>query len=60
MDFLSKLLTNSGIGCFIGNVCFNHVFYADDLCLMAPCPIHLSNFGIGFTSKSFKVVITEN
>ena len=37
MDDLSKLLINSGIGCFIDNVCFNHVFYADDLCLMAPC-----------------------
>ena len=37
MDNLSKLLINSGIGCFIDNVCFNHVFYADDLCLMAPC-----------------------
>ena len=34
MDNLSKLLINSGIGCFIDNVCFNHVFYADDLCLM--------------------------
>ena len=38
---LSKLLINSGIGCFIDNVCFNHVFYADDLCLMAPCAISL-------------------
>ena len=41
MDDLSKLLINSGIGCFIGNVCFNYVFYADDLCLMAPCAIAL-------------------
>ena len=41
MDDLSKLLINSGIGCFIDNVCFNHVFYADDLCLMAPCALAL-------------------
>ena len=41
MDDLSKLLINSGIGCFIDNVCFNHVFYAEDLCLMAPCTIAL-------------------
>ena len=30
MDGLSKLLINSGIVCFIDNVCFNHVFYVDD------------------------------
>ena len=41
MDDLSKLLINSGIGCFIDNVCFNLVFYADDLCLIAPCAIAL-------------------
>ena len=39
MDDLSKLLIISGIGCFIDNVCFNHVFYGDDVCLMAPCAI---------------------
>ena len=42
MDDLSNLLISSGIGCFLDNVCFNHVFfYADDLCLMAPCAIAL-------------------
>ena len=41
MDDLSKLLISSGISCFIDNVCFDHVFYADDLCLMAPCAIAL-------------------
>ena len=40
MDDLSKLLINSGISCFI-DVCFNHVFYGDNLCLMAPCAIAL-------------------
>ena len=41
MDDLSNLLISSGCGCFLNNVCFNHVFYADDLCLMASCVIAL-------------------
>ena len=39
MEDLSNLLISSGIDCFLDKVCFNHVFYADDLCLMAPCAI---------------------
>ena len=38
---LYKLSNNSGIRCFIGNVCFNHVLYADDFCLMAPYAVAL-------------------
>ena len=41
IDDISMLLINSGIGCFIENICFNRVFYVDDLCLMAPCAIAL-------------------
>ena len=41
MDGLSNLLISSGVGCFLNNVCFKDVFYADDLCLMAPCAIAL-------------------
>ena len=41
IDNLSSLLISSGIGCFLDKVCFNHIFYADDLCLMAPCAIKL-------------------
>ena len=37
MNDLSVLLSQSGIGCHIEGLCINHVFYADDLCLMAPC-----------------------
>ena len=37
MDDLSNMLIGSGVGCYIDNVCVNHVFYADDLCLMPPC-----------------------
>ena len=29
------------MGCYVDNVCVRHVFYADDLCLMAPCAIAL-------------------
>ena len=36
----------------IDNVCFNHVFYADDLCLMAPCAITLQELLIFFHSYS--------
>ena len=35
MDDLSKMLNDSGIGCYVDNVCVNHVFYANDLWLMA-------------------------
>ena len=41
IDNLSKLLNSSGFGCFIDKICFNDVFYADDLCLMASCAIAL-------------------
>ena len=41
MNDLSSLLNTSRIGCHISDVCINHVFYADDLCLMAPCAIAL-------------------
>ena len=41
---LSSFLNNSKIGCHISNVCINHVFYQDDLCLMASCAIALQEF----------------
>ena len=41
IDDLSKMLNDSGIGCYVDNVYVNHVFYADDLCLMVPCAIAL-------------------
>ena len=36
---LSKLLCERKIGCYIDNVCMNHLFYADDMCLLAPSPV---------------------
>ena len=41
MDDLSSLLDASRIGCHISVVCINHVFYGDELCLLAPCAIAL-------------------
>ena len=38
---LSLNLAKCKVGCFIDNVCFNHVFYADDLCILAPSAIAL-------------------
>ena len=38
---LSVLLSQIGIGCHIDDLCINHAFHADDLCLMAPCAIAL-------------------
>ena len=33
---LSVLLSNMNSGCYLDNVCTNHYFYADDMCLLAP------------------------
>ena len=41
MDALPLILSESRIDCHIDDLCINHVFYADDLCLMAPCAIAL-------------------
>ena len=41
MDDLSFILSESGIGCHIDDLCINLVFYADAFCLMAPCEIAL-------------------
>jgi hypothetical protein len=38
---LSKSLIASKVGCFIDAICYNHLFYADDLCLLAPSAIAL-------------------
>ena len=38
VDDLSDYLVKSQIGCHLGNVCVNHVMYADDISLMAPSP----------------------
>ena len=41
VDELSILLTKSKYGCCIEGVTTNHLFYADDLCILAPSPMGL-------------------
>ena len=38
VDDLSNMLNSSGIGCHIHNCCTIHMFYADDVCVIAPSP----------------------
>jgi len=41
IDYLSILLYDLKIGCYIEFTCMNHYFYADDMCLLAPSAIGL-------------------
>ena len=41
VDDLTLSLMKSKIGCMLDEVCFNHISYADDLCLLATCAIAL-------------------
>ena len=41
IDDLSLLLREINVGCHIDSICVNHLFYADDLCLMAPSAVGL-------------------
>ncbi len=41
VDDLTQSLIKSKIVCMLDEVCYNHIFYADDLCLMASCTIAL-------------------
>ena len=38
IDDQSNMLNSAGIGCHIHNCCINHMFYADDICVIAPSP----------------------
>ena len=41
VDNLSQELAMCKSGCYIDDQCFNHVMYADDICLLAPSAIGL-------------------
>ena len=60
MDDLSNLLISSCIGCFLNRVCFKHVFYANDLCLMTPCAIALQELMNICHSYSITVDVSFN
>ena len=36
VDDLSNILNNLNVGCFVNNVCINHLMYADDTVIIAP------------------------
>ena len=59
MDDLSKMLNNSGMGCYVDNVCVNHVFYADDLCLTALCAIVLQQM-INIVCHRYSIIVDLN
>ena len=41
MDDLSTVFNKSKIGCYKNNTFMNHLMYADDTCVLAPCPMAL-------------------
>ena len=43
VDELSVILEKCNSGCHIDSICMNHLFYADDLCLLAPSPSGLQS-----------------
>ena len=46
MDDLSILLNQSRIGCHVNDSIINHIMYADDMCLLAPCSTALQKLVI--------------
>ena len=59
MDDLNLRLAQTGVGCFIGGVCFNNLSYANDLVILAPTVAalnHLLSICDEFTSaNNFRV-----
>ena len=63
IDDLSNMLNSAGIGCLIHNCCTNHVFYADDICVIAPSPSGLQgllNICAKFGLENDMVLIAYN
>ena len=60
MDDLSSLVNTSAIGCHISDACIHIVFYADDLCLMAPCAIAVQKLIIFFWLYSIEIELNFN
>ena len=60
MDDLSSLLNTSWIGCHIDDVCISHLFYTDDLCLVAPCAVALQELINVFYQYSNEIHLNFN
>ena len=56
MGNVSISINASRMGCHISDVCINHVFYADDLCLIAPCAIALRDYLIFVIAIVLKLI----
>ena len=67
-DDLTKLLRKQSNGCHIGNMFLASIFYADDICLLAPtrsalqrmiqtCANYCKTFGLSFNPKKSKIMI---
>ena len=50
MNELSCILNKSGVGCHINNNIVNHIMYADDMCLIAPCATSVQKLSTYVTS----------
>ena len=43
MNGMTDELSKSYAGCYINDICVNHIMYADDICLLAPIGIAMQN-----------------
>ena len=39
VDGLTEKLCSMPVGCYINDVCYNHLIYVDDTVLLAPSPV---------------------
>ena len=51
MDDVSILLNQSAIGCHVNDNIINHIMYADDMCLLAPCSTALVNICYDYANE---------
>ena len=70
MDELGFLLSQSGVGCRIGSTSCNNLWYADDLCLLAPsvtalqrlidiCCDYVTKHNIAFNSRKTVCMVLD-
>lgn len=58
VDGLSEKLCSMPVGCYINDVCYNHLIYADDTVLLAPSPSALQSLisaCVEFAKKNYLV-----
>ena len=71
VDNMSNKLNNKKIGCMVGNMLINHLFYADDLCIFSPSSNGLQillntcfDYGLGwdirFNEKKCEIMVFKS